>query len=130
MERLTYRDEKGTAIKEQAENKTEDVWNCIERLCELEDMMEDGRLVELPCKIGDTVYVPSVLFCDGYTGQGRPFGEVIRKIVEEEVKDKLDQVRLSYAVLKSRAYFTREEAEAKLREMNNEAEAKLRGAGQ
>lgn len=48
MERLTYRDEKGAAVKEQAENKTEDVWNCIERLCELEDMMEDGRLVELP----------------------------------------------------------------------------------
>ena len=29
---------------------------CIERLAELEDKIEDGTLVELPCKVGDKVY--------------------------------------------------------------------------
>ena len=28
----------------------------IERLAELEDEIENGTLVELPCKVGDTVY--------------------------------------------------------------------------
>lgn len=28
----------------------------IERLAELEDKIEDGTLVELPCKVGDKVY--------------------------------------------------------------------------
>lgn len=60
MERLTYRDEKGAAVKEQAENKTEDVWNCIERLCKLEDMMEDGRIIELPCKVDDFHFEPGL----------------------------------------------------------------------
>lgn len=28
----------------------------LERLAELEDKIEDGTLVELPCKVGDTIY--------------------------------------------------------------------------
>lgn len=34
----------------------EPVASAIERLAELEDMIEDGTLIELPCKIGETVY--------------------------------------------------------------------------
>lgn len=29
-----------------------------ERLAELEDMIEQGLLVKLPCKVGDTIYMP------------------------------------------------------------------------
>lgn len=29
---------------------------CLERLAELEDKIEDGRLKEFPCKVGDKVY--------------------------------------------------------------------------
>lgn len=28
------------------------------RLCRLEDKIENGTLIELPCKVGDTVYAP------------------------------------------------------------------------
>ena len=31
-------------------------FNALVRLAELEDKIENGRLVELPCKVGDTVY--------------------------------------------------------------------------
>ena len=31
----------------------------INRLAELEDLEEQGLLVKLPCKVGDTVYVPT-----------------------------------------------------------------------
>lgn len=33
------------------------------RLAELEDKIEDGTLVELPCKVGDTLYFPQY-YCD------------------------------------------------------------------
>lgn len=35
--------------------RTEDA-KVFEKLCDLEDKIENGTLVELPCKIGDTVY--------------------------------------------------------------------------
>jgi len=31
----------------------------IDRLCELVEAEKDGRLVALPCKVGDTVYIPN-----------------------------------------------------------------------
>lgn len=31
-------------------------FDCLKRLAELEDKIENGTLVELPCKVGDTVY--------------------------------------------------------------------------
>ena len=63
MERLTYR---GSEIM------TEDGWfkpsySCystkriIERLAEYEDAEEQGLLLRLPCKVGDTVYVNGIL---------------------------------------------------------------------
>ena len=30
-----------------------------ERLAELEDKIEQGTLIELPCKVGDTIYIPN-----------------------------------------------------------------------
>lgn len=30
---------------------------CVNRLAELEDKIENGTLIELPCKVGDTVYL-------------------------------------------------------------------------
>ena len=63
MERLTYR---GSEIM------TEDGWfkpsySCystkriIERLAEYEDLEEQGLLLRLPCKVGDTIYVNGIL---------------------------------------------------------------------
>lgn len=34
----------------------ETIKRCLERLAELEDKIEDGTLVELPCNVGDKVY--------------------------------------------------------------------------
>lgn len=32
------------------------IYDLIDRLCDLEDKIENGTLVETPCKVGDTVY--------------------------------------------------------------------------
>ena len=43
-------------------DKHEECVDCIteeqERLAELEDKIENGTLIELPCKVGDKVYIP------------------------------------------------------------------------
>lgn len=70
MERLTYREELGVSI-----DKNEDCpscsicWNCnippreckyisnaLKKLADYEDLEEQGRLVKIPCKVGDTVW--------------------------------------------------------------------------
>lgn len=55
--RLTERVGNGVAIKETSTNDNKSIWNAIERLAELEDKIENGLLIELPCKVGDMVYV-------------------------------------------------------------------------
>ena len=71
MERLTYRDELGRSIDKNEDCPTCSIcWNCdipprkcnylndaLEKLAEYEDAEEQGLLLRLPCKVGDTVYV-------------------------------------------------------------------------
>ena len=55
--RLTERSGKsGIGIKETSTNTNLSIWNAIERLADLEDKIEDGTLIELPCKVGSTIY--------------------------------------------------------------------------
>ena len=58
-ERLTVRSERGTAILKETDMKDrcEYCYEATQKLAHYEDLEEQGRLVELPCKIGDTVYV-------------------------------------------------------------------------
>lgn len=49
-ERLTEREDNAISMSCEIDD-------IIDRLTELEDKIENGTLVELPCKVGDTVYV-------------------------------------------------------------------------
>lgn len=57
MERLTKTDKDGNIYYDGALDP-------IKRLAELEDKLESGRLVELPCKVGDTVYGVGFFDCE------------------------------------------------------------------
>ena len=78
MERLTERTADGILVKENYEKETlktlyqcygekpnsyysncEEGYCAMEKLADYEDAEEQGRLVKLPCKVGDTVYVPT-----------------------------------------------------------------------
>ena len=75
MERLTYRTELGVSIDKNEDCPTCSIcWNCdipprkcgyisdaLKKLADYEDLEEQGRLIKLPCKVGDTVYVNGVL---------------------------------------------------------------------
>lgn len=65
-ERLTQRTENGgvkfsngeywNTVYPQNENCLTDIHRMAIKLCELEDKIEQGKIVELPCEIGQTVY--------------------------------------------------------------------------
>ncbi len=63
-ERVTERAGNGKSITKGCATCNDICFDCsyaesaIERLAELEDKIEQGTLIELPCKVGDTVYVP------------------------------------------------------------------------
>lgn len=74
MERLTERMENAPDGESNVWVKNHDYIKASEKLAEYEDLEEQGLLVRLPCKVGDTVYVPTrtlvsefkitAIFCD------------------------------------------------------------------
>lgn len=59
MERLTWKDELGYyAPKNVTLNCLKQRGELVDRLAAYEDLEEQGRLVVLPCKVGDMVYHP------------------------------------------------------------------------
>ena len=115
MQRLTERDEKGFALlitrcADGCKYGSIDTCNheCdkdfIEKLAEYEDLEEQGLLLRLPCKVGDTVY---------HVVQGR--------IVEVS---NVDLFFLLLSVVENRfnnsVFLTQEEAEKKLKEMESD----------
>ena len=90
----------------------------INRLAELEDKIENGTLVELPCKVGDTVY-------EVFQEHRSPFIQEtkIEKIVIVGEKGlRLRLARNSFyetaiSSLGKTVFLTRAEAEAKLKEL-------------
>lgn len=96
------------------ENRNEFCLKCFDRLAELEDKMENGTLIELPCKIGDTMYQ---VF---HPSQVEPFPfevEKIRVIIQADgIKVYVEEINGKGGTVGSMS-FTREEAEAKLKEL-------------
>lgn len=54
MERFTYRTIKGEAM---GNSSVADIGDILGKLAEYEDLEEQGLLLRLPCKVGDTVWV-------------------------------------------------------------------------
>lgn len=93
------------------------------KLKEYEDAEEQGLLLRLPCKVGDTVYVKLASYCDS-------------KYAEAEVRDfthftscgfcivvtseKFDKQNIPFSEFGKTVFLTKEEAEQKLKEMVND----------
>ena len=79
----------------------------LEKLAHYEDLEEAGRLIELPCKFGDTVYEIHYDFPDDDYTYSCPYYYI------HEVKFTID----SLAGWEEWVFLTKEEAEAKLKEL-------------
>ena len=88
----------------------------IDRLAELENKIENGTLIELPCKVGDTVYYET--FINGKSVGIKPH-KVIGFVLEVMTQD-INGFGCTAVPIKDfnkDVFLTKEEAEAKLKEL-------------
>lgn len=126
MERLTRRSSNGTGVYATPSGEPVE-WennrhNVLQKLADYEDLEEQGRLLKLPCKVGDTVY-------------GISMGKIIKLAVNEisifymkgekiiNVKCQNDDMFRNYIETEfgKTVFLTKSEAEAKLKELRGEA---------
>ena len=91
----------------------EDVAELLEELKSYKDLEDQGLLVRLPCKVGDTVY--DIV--------GKPLRIVEHKVDAFHIEKKGFHLQIINGVLEkkqeAKVYFSREEAKQKLEEMKN-----------
>lgn len=111
---MTKLEDKKTASVNGGSPTDKDFANAINRLAELEDMIESGLLVELPCKIGDTLYGVGTFY----------YGEITEEIVKSIIIDTVHGITISTNIysyplsyLGRLLFKTKESAEAKLNEL-------------
>lgn len=90
------------------------IQDLIDRLYELEDKIENGTLVELPCKVGDNAVAIIDTFC-----YPNAIYNVKLKDLAYIVEDENGDVTFQHI---TRIFGTEAEAEAKLRELEGERE--------
>lgn len=115
MERLTRRSANGTGVYATPSGepvKWEDNrHNVLQKLTEYEDLEEQGRLIKLPCKVGDTVYV--------IVGKNISVQKIQRATIDSEMKIEFCTKRRGFALFNigKTVFLTKSEAEAKLKEL-------------
>lgn len=86
----------------------------FKKLADYEDLEDQGLLVRLPCKVGDTMY--DIV--------GKPLRIVEHKVDAFHIDKKGFHLQIINGVLEkkqeAKVYFSREEAEKKLEELKNE----------
>ena len=139
MSRLTRRDAEGIWVKENGDFEThlhhyDECYAAAEKLAHYEDMEEQGRLIELPCAVGDTVWcIYEKKIYKGKVTVIKPFivekGKLlyINMNVSFEMKDPFygDGRILThemYGRYLENVFLTKEEAEAKLKELKGDKE--------
>lgn len=118
MERLTERDEFGNVDIIGVDSMK--FTDAMEKLAEYEDLEEQGKLLKLPCAVGDTVYVKLASYCDSVFAEAevRDFTHFISCGFCIVVTSKsFDKQNIPFSEFGKTVFLTREEAEAALKEL-------------
>lgn len=126
MERLTQKSDKMIWFKDQGlkiepcEMNSHHCRMILEKLADYEDLEEQGLLVRLPCKVGDTVYVPTRNFVSELritlvSIDTNDMAMYFSWLLNSGIYPNLDG--FSGYELGKTVFLTREEAEKKLEEM-------------
>ena len=130
MERLTERYDVTPDGESDVWVKQHDYISAARKLCDYEDLEEQGLLVRLPCKVGDMLWYNilgytesyeikafSYGYCDGYIEAGEEIGDEIIFYCENHTGSIIGSFPMSG--IGKIVFLTREEAEKKLEEMEN-----------
>lgn len=122
MERLTRRSANGTGVYATPSGepvKWEDNYhNVLQKLADYEDLEEQGLLLRLPCKVGDTIYSIAnngKIYPVKATREVRIVNGVLHIICESCRYSDL----VSYDDIGKTVFLTQEEAEVKLKELRD-----------
>lgn len=118
MERLTMKTEDGyERVSIKVKNQ-----QLINKLAEYEDLEEHGRLVKLPCKVGDVVYfahhdrvISSEVLSEKYRAEAENHGVFIRERLTIDVEGV--SAEIDFGDIGKTVFLTKSEAEAKLKEL-------------
>ncbi len=120
MERLTERYDITPDGESDVWVKQHDYISAARKLCDYEDLEEQGLLVRLPCKVGDMVYVPTRNFISELRIvmiSVDMHGTYFRWMLNSGIYPNLDG--FSGNKLGKTVFLTREEAEKKLEEIKS-----------
>lgn len=88
-------------------------WNVFNKLCEYEDAEEQGKLIRLPCKVGDTIYLVDF--------EEKMWDEATVNSIEVDTRDNRVLINSDYEVgtwsEDSYVFYSKEEAEQALAKM-------------
>lgn len=107
MERLTHKARYEAGYKA---NKNVSDWECIDKLGRLEDLEEQGKLMKLPCAVGDTIYMI-------YSDEDSSFVEESKVVEVSTYRVWIDSACFDYDDFGKTVFLTRKEAEAALEEL-------------
>lgn len=96
--------------------------NYRERIKEFQHLEEQGRLLKLPCKVGDTVYVKLASYCEEKYAEAkvRDFTHFISCGFCVVVTSKhFDKQNIPFTEFGKTVFLTKSEAEAKLKELRH-----------
>lgn len=135
MERLTQRENDNLIMVKQDNGeyipayRDEDNFKAIKKLADYEKLEEQGLLMRLPCRVGDTVWdndfgYPELYeikafsygYCDGYIEAGEEIRDEIIFYCENHTGSIIGSFPVSG--IGKTVFLTREEAEKKMEEMN------------
>lgn len=118
MERLTERIDSVPDEESDVWGKNHDYVSAAEKLAEYEDLEQQGRLVKLPCKVGDTVYI---IIAKSISKQK------VKEIIIDEygIKFKTNRRMFGLRDVFHAVFLTREEAETKLKELGDNQNGKV-----
>lgn len=144
MERLTFRTELGVSIDKEEDcptcsiccncdippRKCKYISDALEKLVDYEDLEKQGRLIKLPCKVGDTVWDNDCGRPCAYTITAFSFGEceeyICEPVTTKEVvfyyANSSGSITGSFAEseIGKSVFLNKSEAEAKLEELRGE----------
>lgn len=133
MERLTERYDITPDGESDVWVKQHDYISAARKLCDYEDLEEQGLLVRLPCKVGDMVWdndfgypesyeikAFSYGYCDSYVEPGIGIEDEIIFYYENYTHSISITGAFPMSEIGKTVFLTREEAEKKLEEMRNE----------
>lgn len=126
MDRLTERMENAPDGESNVWIKNHDYIKASEKLADYEDLEEQGLLVRLPCKVGDTVWDNDFGYPESYEIKAFSYG-YCDSYVEPDIEDQIIFYSENYSgsitvafpmsEIGKTVFLTREEAEKKLEEM-------------